>query len=149
MSLCTVTVTSIPTSVIIRVLSSHLAAALCSPFLHSRWAVHRQEVCGLTWSKTEATDSALLGSGGNDNKVSVWDIHGSARVQALDAVEAPLFKFHEHTAAVRGMAWDPHVANVLATGGGTQDTMIRFWNTQTGSLLHELDTGSQVNRMVS
>lgn len=109
-----------------------------------RWAGHRQEVCGLTWNRSEATDSALLGSGGNDNKVCIWDIRGSARVQTTDA-EAPLFKFHEHTAAVRGMAWDPHVANVLATGGGTQDKMIRFWNTQTGSLLHELDTGSQVN----
>lgn len=113
-----------------------------------RWAGHRQEVCGLTWNKAEAIDSALLGSGGNDNKVCIWDLRGSSRAQATDTAEAPLFKFHEHTAAVRGMAWNPHVANVLATGGGTQDKMIRFWNTQTGTLLHELDTGSQVGSLL-
>jgi len=56
----------------------------------------------------------------------------------------PLWKFHEHTAAVKALAWDPHVAGVLATGGGTQDKHIRFWNVQFGNMLSELDTGSQV-----
>jgi cell division cycle 20-like protein 1 (cofactor of APC complex) len=55
-----------------------------------------------------------------------------------------LWKFHEHTAAVKALAWDPHVSGVLATGGGTQDKHIRFWNVINGSMLNELDTGSQV-----
>lgn len=117
-----------------------------SPRPIRRWAGHKQEVCGLTWNKTDSVDSALLASGGNDNKVCIWDLRGSTRAQAPETAEAPLFKFHEHTAAVRGMAWNPHVANVLATGGGTQDKMIRFWNTQTGTLLHGLNTGSQVSQ---
>jgi len=55
-----------------------------------------------------------------------------------------LWIFHEHTATVKSLAWDPHVSGVLATGGGTQGKHIRFWNVINGSMLHELDTGSQV-----
>ena len=33
---------------------------------------------------------------------------------------------------------------MLATGGGTADRCIRFWNTQTLSPINYLDTGSQV-----
>ncbi|KAG6382053.1 WD40 repeat-like protein [Boletus reticuloceps] len=62
--------------------------------------------------------------------------------------DVPLWKFHEHTAAVKALAWDPHVSGVLATGGGTQDKHIRFWNTFTGTMLNELDTGSQVCNLI-
>lgn len=58
--------------------------------------------------------------------------------------DQPLWKFHEHTAAVKALAWDPHVSGVLATGGGTQDKTIRFWNVYNGTMLNDLDTGSQV-----
>ena len=51
----------------------------------------------------------------------------------------------EHTAAVKALAWDPHISGILATGGGTADKHIRFWNTSNGTLLNELDTGSQVS----
>lgn len=33
---------------------------------------------------------------------------------------------------------------ILASGGGTADRTIKFWNTSTGSLLNSVDTGSQV-----
>lgn len=116
---------------------------------------HRQEVCGLKWSGDGGPTAATLASGGNDNKVCIWDLRGSTRSAAasgggaLDGGDdtpgdAPLWKFHDHTAAVKALAWDPHVQGVLATGGGTQDKHIRFWNTATGTLLNELDTGSQV-----
>jgi len=59
--------------------------------------------------------------------------------------DMPLWKFHEHTAAVKALAWDPHIAGLLATGGGTQDKHIRFWNVSNGTMLNELDTGSQVS----
>ena len=64
-----------------------------------------------------------------------------------DPSEMPLHRFTQHTAAVKALAWDPHVPGILATGGGTQDKHIRFWNTNTpqGPLLSELDTGSQVS----
>ena len=43
-------------------------------------------------------------------------------------------------AAVKALAWDPHISGVLATGGGTQDKHIRFWNVLNGNMLNELDT---------
>lgn len=128
---------------------------------------HRQEVCGLKWSGEGGPGAANLASGGNDNKVCIWDLRGSRRRATSTGAagagggsgngsgagsgtedggpgDAPLWKFHEHTAAVKALAWDPHVSGVLATGGGTQDKHIRFWNVINGSMLSELDTGSQV-----
>lgn len=55
-----------------------------------------------------------------------------------------LHKFHEHTAAVKAIAWSPHAVGILGSGGGTQDKKLRFWNTGTGHKISELDTGSQV-----
>ncbi|KAG6887315.1 hypothetical protein C0995_016221 [Termitomyces sp. Mi166 len=120
---------------------------------------HRQEVCGLKWSGDGGPAAANLASGGNDNKVCIWDLRGSRRPAAGigrgattgtgtgsgddGPGDAPLWKFHEHTAAVKALAWDPHVSGVLATGGGTQDKHIRFWNTINGTMLNELDTGMQ------
>ena len=46
---------------------------------------------------------------------------------------------------MKALAWDPHVSGVLAMGCRTQDKHIRFWNSINGSMLHELDMGSQVN----
>ncbi len=91
---------------------------------------HKQEVCGLRWN----TEDGQLASGGNDNKLMVWD----------KLSETPLFKFSEHTAAVKAIAWSPHQHNLLASGGGTADRRIKFWNTTTGHCVQELDTGSQV-----
>lgn len=91
---------------------------------------HKQEVCGLRWN----TEDGQLASGGNDNKLMVWD----------KLSETPLWKFSEHTAAVKAIAWSPHQHNLLASGGGTADRRIKFWNTSTGACIQELDTGSQV-----
>ncbi|EZF35225.1 fizzy-related protein homolog [Trichophyton mentagrophytes] len=95
-----------------------------------RLAGHKQEVCGLKWN----TDDGQLASGGNDNKLIVWD----------KLNEAPLYRFTDHTAAVKAIAWSPHQHSLLASGGGTADRTIKFWNTSTGSLIKEVDTGSQV-----
>lgn len=65
-------------------------------------------------------------------------------VTGEDGTDVPLWKFHNHTAAVKALAWDPHISGVLASGGGTADKHIRFWNVLNGSMLNELDTGSQV-----
>ena len=49
---------------------------------------HRQEVCGLKWSNgvdgghasgVGSGPAGLLASGGNDNKVCIWDLRGSRR----------------------------------------------------------------------
>ncbi|MCJ1478475.1 substrate-specific activator of APC-dependent proteolysis [Lambiella insularis] len=91
---------------------------------------HKQEVCGLRWN----TDDGQLASGGNDNKLMVWD----------KLNETPIWKFSDHTAAVKAIAWSPHQRSLLASGGGTADRKIKFWNTATGNMVQEIDTGSQV-----
>lgn len=96
----------------------------------SRHEGHTQEVCGLKWS----FDNNLLASGGNDNKLFLWS-PGST---------APISKFGSHCAAVKALAWSPHNHGVLASGGGSADKSIKFWNTLDGSLLDSIDTGSQV-----
>ncbi len=50
----------------------------------------------------------------------------------------------QHTAAVKAITWSPHSYGVLASGGGTADRHIRFWNTSLGTQISALDTGSQV-----
>jgi len=103
---------------------------------------HKQEVCGLKWS----FDEQHLASGGNDNKLLIWSVNGRGK---------PLFKFTDHKAAVKAIAWSPHQHGLLASGGGTADRCIRFWNTLTSANpnvcgnvspkpLQVIDTGSQV-----
>jgi len=92
---------------------------------------HKQEVCGLKWSP----DHLLLASGGNDNKLLVWNVNGG---------NTPIQTYNDHIAAVKAIAWSPHQHGLLASGGGTADRCIRFWNTLTGQNLQSVDTGSQV-----
>eukprot|EP01133_Synstelium_polycarpum_P013909 gene13909-16409_t len=92
---------------------------------------HRNEICGLKWSP----DGQQLASGGNDNLLSVWDAGVTTR---------PLHQFKFHNAAVKAIAWSPHQRNLLASGGGTHDKCIRFWNTASGAALNTIDTGSQI-----
>ena len=72
-------------------------------------------MCGLRWS----FDGQQLASGGNDNKLYIWSPHSTS----------PVLRFNEHTAAVKAIAWSPHQNGLLASGGGTADRCIRFWNT--------------------
>ena len=45
----------------------------------------------------------------------------------------------------QAIAWSPHHHGLLASGGGTADRCIRFWNTLTGQPMQSIDTGSQVH----
>jgi cell division cycle 20-like protein 1 (cofactor of APC complex) len=96
----------------------------------SKLVGHRQEICGLKWS----FDEQQLCSGGNDNKLLVWNSHSTE----------PIIKFNDHVAAVKAMAWSPHQHGLLVSGGGTADRTIRFRNTLTGTTLKTMDVGSQV-----
>lgn len=95
---------------------------------------HGGEVCGLAWNAS----GSQLASGGNDNAVLLWD---AARASG---VAAPQLRLTAHSAAVKALAWCPFQSNLLATGGGSADRHIRFWNTATGAQLNAVDTGSQV-----
>lgn len=79
---------------------------------------HKQEICGLKWSP----DGQQLCSGGNDNKLMIWNMKSSS----------PVLKFSDHNAAVKAVAWSPHQHGLLASGGGTADRHIRFRNTLSG-----------------
>jgi cell division cycle 20, cofactor of APC complex len=63
-------------------------------------------------------DACGLASGSNDNQALIWDLHtGKTR-----------FALQGHKAAVKALAWCPWQRNLLATGGGTSDQTMRFWN---------------------
>lgn len=94
---------------------------------------HTAEVCGLEWR----SDGTQLASGGNDNVVNIWDARSTA----------PKFSKTNHRAAVRAVAWCPWQLNLLATGGGSQDKHIHFWNSTTGARVNSVDTGSQVTSL--
>eukprot|EP00879_Flechtneria_rotunda_P029241 GHRR01031546.1.p1 GENE.GHRR01031546.1~~GHRR01031546.1.p1 ORF type:complete len:151 (-),score=44.95 GHRR01031546.1:544-996(-) len=98
-------------------------------FMHSTCLILLR-LC-LQWSP----DDRQLASGGNDNALLVWH----------PGTSSPVCRFCEHTAAVEAIAWSPHQHGLLASGGGTADRCIRFWNTTTNSLLNCVDTGSQVS----
>lgn len=95
------------------------------------YEAHSQEVCGLSWSP----DGTELASGGNDNMLCVWE--GLSH-------DKPCHVMEQHTAAVKALAWCPWQPRLLASGGGTADRCIRFWNTATGGCLNCIDTKSQV-----
>eukprot|EP00005_Dracoamoeba_jomungandri_P001613 CAMPEP_0174251602 /NCGR_PEP_ID=MMETSP0439-20130205/1367_1 /TAXON_ID=0 /ORGANISM="Stereomyxa ramosa, Strain Chinc5" /LENGTH=317 /DNA_ID=CAMNT_0015331949 /DNA_START=297 /DNA_END=1247 /DNA_ORIENTATION=+ len=103
----------------------------CSNPVAHRLSGHRQEVCGLKWSY-ESTP--ILASGGNDNKLFIW---GTSNTR-------PTLSFNDHTAAVKAIAWSPHKRGILASGGGTADRCIRFWDVVSGTGVQSIDTGSQV-----
>ena len=52
------------------------------------------QVCGLKWSP----DHQHLASGGNDNKLLVWNLSNLN----------PMQQYGEHSAAVKAIAWSPH-----------------------------------------
>jgi cell division cycle 20-like protein 1 (cofactor of APC complex) len=56
----------------------------------------------------------------------------------------PVHCLSDHKAAVKAIAWSPHQHGLLATGGGTADRTIRFWNILSGQCIQSIDTGSQV-----
>lgn len=106
--------------------------------LVSQFQGHSQEVCGLKWSDS----GQQLASGGNDNLLHIWDV--KAMSSSSSSGTQYLHRCNKHQAAVKALAWCPYQANLLASGGGTADRCIKFWNTQTGVCVNNQDTRSQV-----
>jgi len=91
---------------------------------------HKYEVCGLKWSP----NNFQLATGGNDNKLFIWNIRKGA----------PEAKFGDHKAAVKALTWSPHQNGLLLSGGGNNDKTIKFWNTLTMKNVKSVYTASQV-----
>ena len=95
-----------------------------------KYTGHEQEVCGLKWN----AEGTQLASGGNDNKLCVWETRSTVPQRSVTA----------HSAAVKALAWCPWKTNCLATGGGTADRQIKIWDTANLDCRQAVDTGSQV-----
>lgn len=101
----------------------------------SRFEDHSKEVCGLKWS----FDGTQLASGSNDNTLCIWDINSTRE---------PKYTFTSHKAAVKAIAWWPLERNLLASGGGTKDKSIKFWDTENGQELWSLKTSAQICSLI-
>ncbi|RNF11153.1 putative cell division cycle protein [Trypanosoma conorhini] len=95
---------------------------------------HQESVCGLRW----APDGVRMASGGNDNQLLLWDS------RAFSERPQPVLRLNKHTAAVKAIAWNPVQHNLLLSGGGSEDKMLRFWNTSTGECINCHNAESQV-----
>jgi cell division cycle protein 20 (cofactor of APC complex) len=93
---------------------------------------HRGEVCGLKH------DACGLASGSNDNQAIIWDLN-TAKIR---------YQLLGHKAAVKALAWCPWQRNLLATGGGSSDQTMRFWNIETGKIINTVNTESQVCSLI-
>ena len=94
---------------------------------------HLKQVCGLKYSM-----EGQLASGGNDNKLLIWDMRNTT---------LPIVRFEDHKAAVKAIAWSPCTSGLIVSGGGTFDHTIRFRNTRTAEVLNVIDVKSQVCNM--
>ena len=69
----------------------------------------------------------------------IWDPRKSER---------PICTFSDHTAAVKALGWCPWQKNIIASGGGSSDKSIKFWNVNEGKLINSHDTNSQVCSLI-
>jgi cell division cycle 20-like protein 1 (cofactor of APC complex) len=71
----------------------------CQENVIKKLSGHIQEVCGLKWN----TQDNQLASGGNDNRLFVWD----------KMSETPRYRFSGHSAAVKAITWSPHQVTLI------------------------------------
>ncbi|KAF4524758.1 hypothetical protein B566_EDAN016551 [Ephemera danica] len=115
----------------------HHADVRAANFLVAEANAHTQEVCGLKW----CPNGMYLASGSNDNLLNIW----AKAPSDMHSQSTPLHTFSDHQAAVKALAWCPWQHGVLASGGGTADRHIRFWNVRLGTSMHSVDTKSQAS----
>lgn len=106
-------------------------------FSHKFENCHLAEICGIDYKQ----DGQQFSTGGNDNLVNIWDVRQS------NSTHKPLFSKNSHKAAVKALRYCPFQNNLLATGGGSTDKTINFWNTSTGSRVNSIETESQISSL--
>lgn len=114
---------------------SHSDVRVSNHLVAHKENTHVAEVCGVEYR----ADGLQFSTGGNDNMVAIWD----ARNMGGQAI----FQKTNHRAAVKAMAWCPFQSLLLATGGGTSDKCIHFWNTSTGARVNLIETESQISSL--
>ena len=61
---------------------------------------------------------------------------------------SPKLVSQAHEAAVKALDWCPWQKSVLASGAGSKDKTIKFWNIDNLNLLNSVNTGSQVCNLI-
>lgn len=135
---------------------------------------HRSRICGVEWN----SNSQLLAVGGGNGVLVCYDARkpesgGSLssllynNIPTLPSSESGYsssstsygtnpelstlsarFRYKRHLSTVKALAWCPWAPELLATGGGTKDGAIHFWDTHQGKLLETtIYTNSQVTSL--
>ncbi|KAK9481246.1 WD40-repeat-containing domain protein [Lipomyces japonicus] len=115
---------------------------------------HSQQICGIAFNPS-GTQMAV---GANDNTCTVWNMAAASGPE-----NAPKYRW-DHRAAVKAIAYCPwfklnliHIAAVeyflllikkKKLGGGSNDRTVRFWHTNSGSLVHSFNTNAQVTSII-
>src|SRR5581483_3993353 len=86
-------------------------------------------VCSLGWSP----DRVLLASGGDDDKVKIYDSRNTF---------TPIFTY-SHLASVKALKWVPE-SSLLFSGGGLKDGRIKLFNALKGECVSEVNTSAQI-----
>lgn len=99
--------------------------------LEFKFESHSQLICGIAIS----SDESQIALGSNDNYVSIWNLKE----------ESPTFRVKlEHKGAIKALEYCPWSKYLLATGAGTADRCIRFWDTTNGSCISSHFTNGQI-----
>lgn len=119
----------------------HSDVRVASHLVAKNEQVHLAEICGIEYRG----DGQMVATGGNDNLVCIWDVRKTwnSRQQLLQ----PLFSKTNHTAAVKAISWCPYQHNLLATGGGSSDKNIHFWNSANGARINTIETHLQISSL--
>ncbi|KAL5498820.1 hypothetical protein ACEPAH_2175 [Sanghuangporus vaninii] len=118
---------------------------------------HRARVCGVKWNP----DGRFLATGGGDGVIACWDsrcgratpivtvynydllppsssdadFSSSPDIERNGAELSTLtarWRMRRHVSTVKAFAWCPWEPDMLASGGGTKDGTIRFWDVVRG-----------------
>ena len=95
-----------------------------------KYVGHSKEICGMKWS----LDDKRLASGGDDNKLFIWDIRKEESEKKLSS----------HTSAIKALDWSTYKFGYLLSGGGTQDMTLKLWNINIMTLVDSINTSSQI-----
>ena len=93
---------------------------------------HDAEVCGMTVN----SNNSYFASGCNDGVVKVTDLRSQIQIHS-----------HKHSAAVKAMTFSPSRNNILLTGGGMCDRMIKMYNVDTHEYVKHHQTLSQISSL--
>lgn len=114
--------------------------------------IHKARTCGIEWNP----DGRFLASGGGDGSVVCWDVRAGKPLE-IDSLtpssesdpsskdtanltatgsSSPIFSTcwctRKHLSMVKVLAWCPWAPDLLASGGGTCNGIIRFWDAVRG-----------------